>query len=261
MLLQLSRTALVALALLSEVLVETTSLLAQDSPRSSVSLVATTTVSGRFRREAQAATTSVPAQVWKTLDDAGWRVQLAEFVVDAAPSLRGVRPNGWPRHLTWDNSDGLHLPASKLLILAEKRRNRAGEIVPSSRVAGVLRHELGHAFDMAAGRGSLNLSASTEFLRAYRSDVSGIAPNSRGSLSYYLQTGTTGVQETFAEAFAVVFGGGSSDIETTEFGARFPRVLAYTRGVIADPPPPNVVTAPLRVAPTRTARRRFLRRR
>jgi len=237
------------------------SVLAQDLSAVTISLVSATSVSDRFQRETQAATRSVPPQVWKTLDEAGWRVQLAEFIVDAAPSLRGVRPPGWPRHLTWDNSDAIHLPTAKLLVVAEKRRNRAGDIVASSRVAGVLRHEIGHAFDMAAGGRSQNLSGSHQFVQAYQQDISRIAPVDRGSLAYYLQDSRSGLLETFAEAFAVVLGGGSSDIEPAEFETHFPRVMAYTRDVIAKPAASSVATTPTPVVSGTTVRRRLIRRR
>ncbi|MDA1052805.1 MAG: hypothetical protein O3C40_20315 [Planctomycetota bacterium] len=242
-------------------LVDGRALLAQDFSTVTISLVSASSVSDRFQREMETATRSVPPQVWNTLDEAGWRIQLAEFVVDAAPSLRGVRPNGWPRHLTWDNSDAIHLPAAKLLVLAEKRRDRAGEIVASSRVAGVLRHEIGHAFDMAAGRRSQNLSASQHFLHAYQQDVSRIALADRNALAYYLQDSRNGLQETFAEAFAVALGGGSSDIQAVAFETHFPRVMAYARKSISEPVASSVVTAPSPVETRTTVRRRLIRRR
>ena len=228
----------------------------QDLATATISLVSATSVSDRFHRETEMATKSVPPQVWKTLGDAGWRVQLAEFVVDAAPSLRGVRPTGWPRHLTWDNSDAIHLPTSKLLVLAEKRRNRAGEVVESSRVAGVLRHEIGHAYDMASRANSQNLSATPQFVQAYQQDVSRIAHADRAVFAYYLQDSRSGLQE----AFAVALGGGSSDIEPVAFEARFPRVMAYTRSAIERPT--VMATGPVPARPSSvTIRRRFVRRR
>ena len=234
---------------------------AQNFSTVTINFGPTANVSDRFQRETEAATRSVPPQVWQTLDEAGWRIQLAEFVVDAAPALRGVRPNGWPRHLTWDNSDAIHLPTSKLLILAEKRRNRAGEIVASSRVAGVLRHEIGHAFDMAVRQNMQSLSASPQFVQAYEWDRSHVAPRDRGSLGYYLQDSRSGLQETFAEAFAAVLGGGSSDIEPEAFEAHFPRVTAFARRAIRDPAASRVVATPSRGVRQTTVRRRFIRRR
>ncbi|MBI2477581.1 MAG: hypothetical protein HYV60_02700 [Planctomycetia bacterium] len=255
----LSKTSLLLTLFWLSSLVVARDLLAQDLSSVPVSLVSAASVSDRFQRETEAATRSVPPQVWTTLDVAGWRVQLAEFVVDAAPSLSGVRPPGWPRHLTWDNSDAIHLPAAKLLVVAEKRRNHAGEIVASSRVAGVLRHEIGHAFDMAAGTRSQNLSASPQFARAYQQDIRQIAPEVRRSLAYYLQDSRSGLQETFAEAFAVVLGGGSSDMEPAAFETHFPRVMAYTREAIAKPVASSVAPTPSRAVSKTAARRRPFR--
>ncbi|MEO8493629.1 MAG: hypothetical protein ABI614_01060 [Planctomycetota bacterium] len=242
-------------------LVAEQALVAQDLSTVPISFVSTTRVSARFQRETEVATRSVPPQVWKTLGEAGWRVQLAEFVVDAAPALSGVRPPGWPRDLTWDNSDAIHLPTSKLLVVAEKRRNRAGEIVDSSRVSGVLRHEIGHAFDMAASGSHEFLSASPQFMWAYQQDVSRIPSRDRGTLAYYLQDGRGGLRETFAEAFAVVLGGGSSDIEPADFESQFPRVMAYTRAAIDKPVALSVTAAPTASASGTIVRRRLFRRR
>ena len=257
----LSKTLFLLTLIWLHVLVCGRGLLGQDFSAVSVSLVSATSVSDRFQRETQDASRTIPPQVWKTLNEAGWRVQLAEFVVDAAPSLRGVRPPGWPRHLTWDNSDAISLPTAKLLVVAEKRHNRSGEIVASSRVAGVLRHEIGHAFDLAAGRGSQTLSASSHFVQAYQQDRSRIEAADRASFAYYLQDGRNGLQETFAEAFAVVLGGGSSDIAATEFETHFPRVTAFTREAIATPVIFSTATTRSRVVPAKTVRRRRVRRR
>ena len=198
----------------------------------------TPTISERFHRETALATQSVPTQVWNTVEAAGWSVQLTEFVVDAAPALHGVRPRGWPAHLTWDNSDAVHLPTSKVLIVAEKRRNRAGQVVANTRTAGVLRHELGHAFDMATGGQNRHLSASTEFVAAYQRDVAQLSPSNRARFAYYLQGSRAGWEETFAEAFAATLGGGTTGVEPAAFESAFPSVPLFVRAAIEDPPRP-----------------------
>ena len=214
------------------------SLLAQENP---VRFAVATTVSKSFHRETEDATRTIPDKVWQTIERSGWKVQLAEFVVDAAPSLRGVRPRGWPSHLTWENSDALHLPTSKLLVVAEKRRNSSGKVVTSSRVGGVLRHELGHAFDMALGGKSRFLSSHANFVNAYQRDVLRLSSDERETFKYYLQGTRAGWQEAFAEAFAVSLGGGSSDVEPAVFKATFPKVVSYVRQVIDSPPTVPVV--------------------
>jgi hypothetical protein len=128
-------------------------------------------------------------------------------------------------------------------------------------VAGVLRLEIGHAFDMAAGRRGQTLSSSQQFLEAYWHDISRIASADRDSLAYYLQAGRSGAQETFAEAFAVALGGGSSDMEPAAFEANFPQVMTYARESIADPGPAETMATTSRGVPQTTFHRRLARRR
>lgn len=196
-------------------------------------IVAASPVSEVFRRRAEAASRSVPEQVWRGLEQAGWRLRLAEFVTDAAPSLRGEHPRGWPAGMTWENTDAVHLPERRMLIFAEKRRDRDGGVVASHRVEGVIRHETGHAFDRASGGGGFR-SASAAFLRAYADDASRIPGDRRRQLTYYLQRGDAGRQETFAEAFAVLLGGGSDAPHRADFVRSFPRVLRYVRQTIVE---------------------------
>jgi hypothetical protein len=193
-----------------------------------------TPVSGEFRRRMEGAAAALPDGVRRALAEAGWRVQLAEFVVDAAPSLTGERPRGWPTGLTWENTDAVNLPQRRLVIVAEKRRNRQGEVVSADRMEGVFRHELGHAYDSAAGGRLACQSSHPEFMAAYESDLQGIAPDRRGELEYYLQGRAAGRQEAYAEAFAVLLGGGSDPAKREAFIAAFPRVMQFLERSLSD---------------------------
>jgi hypothetical protein len=102
----------------------------------------------------------------------------------------------------------------------------------------VLRHELGHAFDMALGGQHRFFSSRVDFVNAYQRDVRDLSQDERETFRYYLQGSRAGWQESFAEAFAVSLGGGSSDMEPEEFEAAFPHVMAYVRHVIEAPPKP-----------------------
>lgn len=192
-------------------------------------------VSEPFRARCWAAADSIPDHVWRGVQRSGWRVELARFVVDAAPDLSDRQPRGWPAGSYWQNTDAVHLPQDRLLILAEKRRGKNGRIVDNLRVAGVLRHELGHAFDMATGGPYRFHSSRPEFARAYRQDVGRLrAEPPRRRLSYYLQDGPAGRQETFAEAFGIALGGGSDEPNRSAFQTQFPEVLEYLHRAIAD---------------------------
>ena len=184
------------------------------------------TLGDSFIAEVQAAWESIPVEVRGQLQRAGWRVVLAEYVVDAAPELLTQTPRGWPTGMSWRQTDAVHLPNERKLIIAEKRLTTRGEIVECSRCAGVLRHELGHGYDLAQGGRWRFASASPEFASVYDRDVATIPEGSRAALAYYLQAGSAGRQETFAEAFAVALGGGSDAPQAELFAKSFSRTLA-----------------------------------
>lgn len=186
-------------------------------------------VSKSFRQQTTAAIQTIPQPVQQLIGTAGWRIQLSEFVVDAQPELARDRPRGWPAYATWQNTDAVHFPVERLLVLAEKRRNSQGRIVETSRIGGVLRHELGHAFDMALGMPGLFRSSSEEFERAYTKDVDHIRAENGKELDYYLQRANAGRQEAFAEAFGIILGGGSDVTREQQFRASFPHVLQFVQ--------------------------------
>jgi hypothetical protein len=193
-----------------------------------------TPVSDLFRRRIEDASATLPESVWRSLWQAGWQVQMAEFVTDAAPSLTGERPRGWPTGLTWENTDAVNLPSRRLVVVAEKRRNRHGEVVPADRIEGVFRHELGHAYDRAGGGPHRFQSAHPEFTAAYHLDRRAIPGEDRGLLEYYLQGDAAGRQEAFAEAFAILLGGGSDPLKRDAFLRAFPRVMAHVEKTLAE---------------------------
>jgi hypothetical protein len=183
-------------------------------------------VTPHFHRTVHSAVRSVPPVVWSQLRREGWSVQLAEYVTDAVPALRGRQPRGWPLGTTWDNTEAVHLPQQRLLVLAEKRRDASGQSVISGRHAGVFRHEVGHAYDAAAGQGRA-ISSSPDFLDAYIADCDALADEDATELSYYMQGADAGRQEAFAEAFAILLGGGSDKKNARRFQQCFPNVVRY----------------------------------
>lgn len=203
-------------------------------PPSRATLGVASPVSEDFRRRIDDAAGSIPDSVWQALWEAGWQVQMAEFVLDAAPSLTGEQPRGWPTGLTWEHTDAVNMPQRRLVVVAEKRRNRQGEVVPASRIEGVLRHEVGHAYDRIAGGKHRFQSSDPQFMAAYHRDLKEIAPADRGELSYYLQTDMAGRQEAYAEAFAIVLGGGSDPSRREIFLRAFPRVMVHLERTLAD---------------------------
>lgn len=190
-------------------------------------------LSQAFESEVQQAVDSIPEPIWKLVDRAGWRVDAVEYVVDAAPSLRGTAPRGWPPGWLWENTDAVHMPAAKQLVIAEKRRTRKGTIVDCHRVGGVLRHEVGHAFDIMSGRPASYESESSLFHAAYRLDAGRMNAERRTKLRYYLQRGPAGRQEAFAESFAVLYGGGSDVEHRALFEESFRRTIESVKVLVS----------------------------
>lgn len=184
-----------------------------------------------FLKEAQAARASIPAPLWRIFQRHGWRVHLTASVVDAAPFLRGVHPRGWPVGATWENADAVHLPQHRMVIVASHRLNRKGERVRAHRVGGVLRHELGHAIDVALGGGRVRLSDTTEFRDCYFSDLERMQSRSE-SLAYYARNGESGPTETFAELLADRYGGGSDTAKAQSLRQTFIDTRRFLSGAL-----------------------------
>ena len=194
-----------------------------------VKLTVLSPVSESFQKQTAEVIQAIPIPVWHTINRAGWKVQMAEFVIDAQPGLLNDRPRGWPADTTWEHTDAIHLPSERLLVLAEKRRNRNGQVVLTSRGPGVLRHELGHAFDMATGGTAKFRSSTAEFRQAYSTDVSQLSAEVRSELAYYQQNENAGRQEAFAEAFGICLGGGSDATHQKLFESSFVEVMKFVR--------------------------------
>jgi len=191
-------------------------------------------VSPAFRGRLISAAKSIPDNVWQGLKRRGWRFMAAPFVTDAAPSLLKQQPRGWPAGATWRNTDGVHLPTRRWLVFAQQRQDYQGRVVAASRVGGVVRHETGHAFDMATATSARFHSLEAEFTAAYARDVQRLSEEQRQDFQYFLRDSKAGRQEAFAEAFAVHLGGGSDTARSEQFRQSFPRVMKHVRRLIAE---------------------------
>lgn len=228
----------VALVLSAQALSEETEIsLPAPEPIQHARFVEVTPVSAGFRERIEGALDTIPESVWRDMTRHGWQIHLASQVTDAAPQLRGHRPRGWPEDAKWENTDAVHLAREKLVVVAELRETTSGEMKTNSRVEGLLRHEMGHAFDVASGRGALR-SASSAFQEAYRMDLDEMTPEMRSQLAYYVQPDEAGAQETFAEAFGILLGGGCDAANREAFEESFPTVLEVVESAINEPEKP-----------------------
>jgi len=104
----------------------------------------------------------------------------------------------------------------------------------NTEVAGLARHEAGHAY--SAGRGFLSVQ-DKNFQAAFVSDINNISPAQMqqlmkevqpgGPMNYYL--GSPAKEEFFAEAFATATGQGSDKYAARRMQELFPNVMKYMR--------------------------------
>lgn len=154
---------------------------------------------------------ALPAPVLDAIRRAGGKFVVAEKLADWNPDLASQTPRGWPAGMTWANAEGLYDNGRKSVVACKTRVHVAsGQPEVSSRRIGVLRHEAGHGFDAAIGKPSRH---HPDWADAYNRDVAAIDPAKTGALGYYLQAGTAGREEAFAEIFAQLNGGGSDKHE------------------------------------------------
>lgn len=162
-------------------------------------------VSISFEQQINRALGKIPVNVLRALNRSGYRITLSENVTDAVPQAKNQQVRGYQPHATWDTVYGMFNRTTRRVVMAEK----AKQIDPVGRPAmmplqdiqrreGILRHECGHAVDQLLG----NLSHTPQFKLAYDKGARSISPYERRTLSYYLQPGDAGREETFAEIFA-----------------------------------------------------------
>lgn len=162
-------------------------------------------VSDRFVQEIKQGLAKIQGNVLRALAGDGYKVTLSESVTEAVPAAKHQQVRGYQPHATWDTVYGMFNRTTKRVIMAEKaeQKDASGRTAMEplrniERRNGILRHECGHAVDQYLG----HLSHSPEFKRAYEKGLKSISAHERKVLSYYLQPGDAGREETFAEIFA-----------------------------------------------------------
>lgn len=193
--------------------------------------------SDEFQEEVLDAMATIPDNVQQHVLDRGGSVDAGAFVTEVKPSLKGVTPRGWSQGSTWDEAEGF---ANKnLAVVTELKRTSGGKtVVKSKRVPGVLRHEFGHVVDYSGGNIlGQQVSQQQAFLDAYRKDVGTIldrvTEREKSKLAYYLQSGSAGPSEAFAESFGVLYGGGAGYWYEESFRKAFPETLRFMRAYLA----------------------------
>jgi len=131
-------------------------------------------------------------------------VACRDSVTDHLANLRGVTPRGWPPGTTWDRVPGLYDPATMTVVMATHDGARGERELPEPGhghgSSNALFHEFGHALDGTNALG--HDSRSPAFRAAYGDDLPALRTQ---NLSYLLQPGDAGPEETFAEVSSRFF--------------------------------------------------------
>ncbi len=189
--------------------------------------------SPEFVARVQRAYDSLPAEQRKALEDSGYKVIVGAKVTDIEPSLKYELPRGHLPGVTWDHLDGFHNANTKTIAVAETHLDRSGNVNKSQRAEGVLKHESGHAMDVALGY----FSQTPEFEQAFQQDAAKLSPFEKMKLQYLLnKEGGAGKSETFAEVYGAINGASSNPSETDATLRQFPNVAKLVRERIAKLP-------------------------
>lgn len=175
--------------------------------------------------EIRAAISDLPETVKAKLAAHGVTIHHANDVASFDPTMANEQPRGWSAGTTWKNADGFYSRGTKKAVVTDTKINSDdGKLANISleRKLGVIRHEIGHAYDDALGQ----VSQSAEFQSAHRADVASIPKEHHDAFAYFLQSGHAGPSETFAEAFAHLHGSGTDRHSMSQY---FPRSTEYIR--------------------------------
>lgn len=132
-------------------------------------------------------------------------------ITDAYPDLKGVQPRGWPEGMGWDNVPGMYSPSDKSIVLGtmasgkDRKVPGPGEGPVTHGAFDLAGHEAGHGFDFSGGTPHKNSNAA--FRKARDSDIKRLAKDKKDLGSYFMQAGSAGLEETFAESCARFYGG------------------------------------------------------
>jgi hypothetical protein len=156
-------------------------------------------VSLEFRNEILELLDEVPKEVNRLVLENETKILVGHHMSDIYPELKGVTPRGWRKGSTWDEASGGYKVASKEIAITEYKKGYGGRFLKSGDTRDVFPHEYGHAVDRSYMPGR-NFSNDDLFVKAYNKDVEALSGDEY--VEYFLQSGSAGRQETFAQLFS-----------------------------------------------------------
>lgn len=197
-------------------------------------------VSDSFRHDVAAGWGKVPDGVKDRLRGAGVVFAAPKRLLDTFPEFDGVRPRGWPEGKTWANVEGVFSPSSgrsPTICVAETRVDAfTNAITTSTRASSVVTHEVGHGLDHALG----HASESPYYRKLYDADVaeyksvSNTGRSKNDDYDYFLQSGSAGPSEMFAEQFSLSVGSKANNWQSSRLLKDFPRCATYMQSLVSN---------------------------
>lgn len=180
-------------------------------------------------REAVITELKIPASIRNALASYGVTMMITPSILDAIPEYATERPDGYSHGGSYVNCAGLYRPSDKILYVTE--RVQYGSNVPTLnlRMAEVVLHEFGHAYDHCRN----NISHQEEFMSAYQAD-SGRLTNGVREQFYYYTNAEKGHVELFAQLFScAIRPEGSIDTKDQNLCRTFPTCYALMKKIVA----------------------------
>jgi hypothetical protein len=135
-------------------------------------------------------------------------------VTDYRPGLATEMPRGWPPGINWSVVPGCYLPDEHKVVIATIERGGIWQVPPTGVLHGsfdLVLHEVMHADDYSGGQ---LRSHNPDFMQAREADKAALN-------EYQRQDGAAGLEESYAETAARLFGADPS------FAPGCPRLAAF----------------------------------
>jgi hypothetical protein len=158
-------------------------------------------VSTRFVDAIRVGLVAYPQSLLTLLSNNKYEVHLAPLVTICVPALKGKHPTGYAKEATYDTAGALFARKRKWIIVGEYSY-RGKSLIPTPEFDHTVQHEVGHALDRLLGYPS----HSSEFMECFNIDSKLMPAKRKQYLLYFLQRGSSGPQETFAELVASKYG-------------------------------------------------------
>jgi hypothetical protein len=195
--------------------------------------------STQFFRQIRGFYDALPSKIRNYIQTKPTNFIATDLLPDADPSLRGTPP-GYAKDETYNAVRGLQEPNPSdsrpgSIILSEYYQNAGRKKQSSSDLQETFLHEVGHKVDMVMGYPSAEDAKGDNgptFKKAYDADVAAMPQSIKDRLHYFLQDGTRGRSEAFAQCFSYIEGG--SDINQQLFSIYFPNSLNFVKNELKE---------------------------